>query len=80
MGPEGMLGLEGRVVRPLDPEGTILVSSERWKARADNGGESIPEDARVEVVGIEGWTLAVRLLEGPPDTASETPQAESAAD
>jgi len=55
-GREGMIGLEGTVVEPLTPTGTIIVKGERWKAKSVDNVE-IGEN--VEVVGIEGLTLMV---------------------
>ena len=56
-GREGMIGLQGRVVQPLTPVGTIYVKGENWKARSN--GDYIEVDENVEVVGIEGLTLRV---------------------
>lgn len=55
-GQEGMIGLQGEVVQPLTPTGTIIVKGERWKAKSVDNVE-IGEN--VEVVGIEGLTLRV---------------------
>jgi membrane-bound ClpP family serine protease len=55
-GREGMIGLQGEVVEPLIPTGTIIVKGERWKAKSVDNVE-IGEN--VEVVGIEGLTLRV---------------------
>jgi len=55
-GREGMIGLQGEVVEPLTPTGTIIVKGERWKAKSVDNVE-IGEN--VEVVGIEGLTLRV---------------------
>lgn len=57
-GGEGMLGLEGKVVTPLTPEGVIKVCGERWKAYSTGG--SISADEEVVVVGLEGLKLFVR--------------------
>jgi len=56
-GVEGMLGETGKAVTDLDPEGTVFVHGERWRARARDG--AIPKDAKVKVVGVEKLTLAV---------------------
>jgi len=62
-GREGMIGLQGRVVQPLTPVGTIYVKGENWKA--ESIGDYIEVDENVEVVGIEGLLLrVVRLKEG----------------
>ena len=62
-GREGMIGLQGRVVQPLTPVGTIYVKGENWKAKTI--GDYIEEvGENVEVVGIEGLILmVVRLRE-----------------
>lgn len=57
-GSEGMLGLEGRVVKSLTPSGTISVKGEYWTARSN--GENIPIGEQVEIVGIDGLTLQVK--------------------
>jgi len=57
-GREGMIGEQGRVVKPLTPFGTIIVKGEYWKAKSlDN---NIGIDDNVEIVGNEGLTLKVR--------------------
>ena len=60
-GREGMIGLQGKVVEPLTPTGTIIVKGERWKAKSVDNVE-IGEN--VELVGIEGLTLMVVRLRG----------------
>lgn len=65
IGAEGMIGMIGRVVQPLDPEGTVLVASERWRARGLEGTGPIPVGARVEVVEVQDFLLRVRLEELP---------------
>jgi len=57
-GREGMIGLQGKVVTPLTPEGLIKVRGELWKVCST--GASISADEEVTVVGIEGLTLLVR--------------------
>lgn len=56
-GREGMMGWRGRARTPIDPEGTVEVRGELWRARAN---ESIEEGAPVEVTGAEGLVLRVR--------------------
>ena len=48
-GSEGMIGLEGKVVEPLMPDGLISVKGEYWKATA--AGENIAVGEQVEIVG-----------------------------
>lgn len=58
-GREGMLGLIGVALSPLNPEGTLQVHGEIWKARsADN--ELINKDHKVKIIGMEGLTLIVK--------------------
>jgi len=57
-GAEGMMGAEGKVVEPLHPGGSVLVTGERWKATSVEG--DIDAGESVEIVGIEGLTLKVR--------------------
>jgi membrane-bound serine protease (ClpP class) len=56
-GQEGMVGWKGRARTLLDPEGTVEVRGEIWRARSN---ESIEEGAPVEVTGAEGLVLRVR--------------------
>ena len=60
-GSEGMIGLTGEVIEPLTPVGMVRVGSEYWKARSV-GGE-IAGGEEVEVIGVNGLTLTVRLKE-----------------
>ena len=55
-----MIGLEGRVVQPLKPVGTVHIKGENWKA--ESNGDYIEVDENVEVVGIEGLKLRVIRL------------------
>ena len=62
-GREGMIGLQGEVVQPLTPLGTIHVKGENWKAKSV--GDYIEVGKNVEVVGIEG--LKLRVVRGQED-------------
>jgi len=57
-GSEGMIGMKGRVIKPLTPKGVVRVGDEFWKAKSS--GEDIETGEEVEVVGVEGLTLKVR--------------------
>ena len=57
-GSEGMLGVQGRVVKPLKPVGTIIVKGEYWRAESVSDNIEVDEDA--EVVGLERLTLKVK--------------------
>ncbi|MFC2072035.1 NfeD family protein [Chloroflexota bacterium] len=60
-GREGMIGLQGEVMQPLTPTGTVIVKGERWKAKSIDNLE-IGEN--IEVIGIDGLILrVVRLRE-----------------
>lgn len=56
-GSEGIVGETGVVQTRLDPDGTVFVHGETWRARAD---ENIEPDEEVQVTGISGLTLLVR--------------------
>jgi membrane-bound serine protease (ClpP class) len=57
-GNEGMIGMIGKVTEPLNPQGTVKIKDEYWKARSTEGDIVIGEE--VEVVGIMGLSLEVR--------------------
>ena len=57
-GTEGMMGMVGKVTEPLEPEGTVKVMDEYWKAKSVDGNIGISEE--VEVVRIEGLNLEVK--------------------
>ncbi len=58
-GSEGMMGLTGEVIEPLAPVGVVMVGGERWKAKSVSGNIAAGEE--VEVLGLNGLTLTVRL-------------------
>lgn len=51
-----VIGFRGRVVKDLDPVGTIYVNKELWRAR---GSEDLTKDTPVTVVAQEGLELIV---------------------
>jgi len=56
-----MAGLKGVVVKDINPEGTVRIKGELWRARS----ETLVETGReVEVVSQQGMTLVVRSLDG----------------
>jgi membrane-bound serine protease (ClpP class) len=57
-GQEGMIGLEGRVIKTLTPIGTVIVGGEYWRAKSVNG--NIGVDESVEIVGVDRLTLKVK--------------------
>ena len=58
-GAEGLIGLEGEVIEPLTPVGVIRTSGEYWKAKSV--GENIAAGEEVEILGLNGLTLMVKL-------------------
>lgn len=52
-----MVGMQGTATTPIDPEGTVFIRGEYWRARSD---QPIQAHARVEAVGVEGLELRVR--------------------
>ena len=59
-GVDELVGLVGRVVSPLNPEGKVFVRGEYWDAAAE---EEIEEGAAVEVSAIDGLHMTVRRVE-----------------
>jgi len=57
-GKEGLIGRTGVVKVALDPEGTVLVAGERWRAMAETGPVEVGTE--VEVVAADGFQLRVR--------------------
>ena len=57
-GREGMVGEQGKVVKPLTPVGVITIKGEYWSAKSVD--DSIEADENVEIVGLEGLTLRVK--------------------
>ena len=59
VGVETLVGKRGVAVSPCRPYGQVRVRGELWQARCDEGADA--GDA-VEVVAVEGLTLAVRRV------------------
>ena len=57
-GPEALIGRQGVVRVPLNPNGTVWVAGEIWTAHADDG--PLAEGEPVEIVAVEGLRLRVR--------------------
>jgi membrane-bound serine protease (ClpP class) len=69
-GQEEMLGAVGVVRQTLDPDGSVFVHGELWRARAADGERLEPGD-RVRVDGIEdGLLLDVSRTEAEPTSAT----------
>jgi len=72
-GSAGMIGLIGKAETAIDPEGTIFVRGELWKARSKTS--SIARGEAVKVIGMEALTLDVepeKDEELPPKAATAT--------
>ncbi len=54
-----IVGAVGLVESKLDPEGSVLISNELWRARSFDGIE-IASKLRVRVVALQGHLLIVR--------------------
>jgi len=67
-GKEGMIGLQGKVVKPLTPTGVIIVQGEHWNAKSDDKNIGVGED--VEIVGIDRLTLRVTRLQQKSDISN----------
>jgi membrane protein implicated in regulation of membrane protease activity len=57
-GSEAMIGMKGRVVRPLDPDGLIEIGAELWRAKST--GDRIDIGEEVTIVKRKGTILIVR--------------------
>lgn len=55
-----LIGERGRVETKLDPEGTVIVAGELWRATS-NDGAAIEVHARVRVVGMQGHLVIVEI-------------------
>ncbi len=70
-GWEEMVGSEGVVRAPLDPDGQVFVEGALWRARAADGGTPISIGNRVRVESVDGLTLLVSPLAGGERTSGE---------
>jgi membrane-bound serine protease (ClpP class) len=57
-GREGMVGESGVVIKKLNPEGSVQIHGEIWKAQAD---ETIKKGSRVEVIEFNGDNLIIKV-------------------
>jgi membrane-bound serine protease (ClpP class) len=60
-----VVGLPGKVARPIDPVGSVLAAGEEWTARSADG-RSIGRGAGVQVVRQDGLTLYVEPADRAP--------------
>lgn len=56
-GKEGIIGESGRTTTELNPDGTVYVHGEYWKATS--AGEKIPANTKIKVKNIQGMVLIV---------------------
>lgn len=56
-GIEGLIGALAQVRSDLDPEGTVFLYGERWRARTT--GDSVPQGETVRVLAVDGFELIV---------------------
>jgi len=62
-GVSELIGMNGVATTALDPDGTVFIRGEYWRARAD---EPIAAKEKVEATAVEGLELRVRRA-GPPN-------------
>jgi membrane protein implicated in regulation of membrane protease activity len=53
-----LIGERGQVDTKLDPEGTVIIGGELWRAKSNDGAE-IAARARVRVIGFEDHLAVV---------------------
>jgi membrane-bound ClpP family serine protease len=61
-GEINLIGELAEVQKELDPEGTVIVCGELWRAKSKSG-KLISMSAQVRVVGFEGHFALVELCE-----------------
>lgn len=68
-GASALVGTVGRAMTDLDPEGSVQVGGEIWKARV--AGDALRQGAAVKVRAVEDFTLLVEAAAGwaPSETA-----------
>jgi len=58
-GEEGLIGATGTVKVALEPQGSVFVWGERWRATSEDG-QPIPAGERVDVTAVDGFRLKVK--------------------
>jgi membrane-bound serine protease (ClpP class) len=61
-GMEALIGAMAEVRTPLNPDGSVFLNGELWRARSDDRSE-IPAGTLVEIIAIQGFQLRVRSQE-----------------
>ena len=64
-GPLKMMGATGLAQSALDPEGSVIINGELWRARVENGSVLRTRD-RVCVVGQRGHLVLVESVADEP--------------
>jgi membrane-bound ClpP family serine protease len=54
-----LINRTGSVIKPLNPEGAVMVGGELWRARTSSGERVACGEANVRVVGARGHLLEV---------------------
>lgn len=54
-----LIGLEGVVHKPLDPDGVVLVASEEWSATSPE--RNLPRGARIRVIAVDDLQLRLTV-------------------
>ena len=62
-GREELVGMTGKVVQDLNPEGTVFCRGEYWKAKSTDGS-LIGKDEWVVVESVDGFVLKVKRNDG----------------
>jgi len=60
-GQEGLIGAVGTVKSALEPQGSVFVWGERWRAESEDG-QNIATGERVKVTDVDGFWLKVRKV------------------
>jgi membrane-bound serine protease (ClpP class) len=64
VGKVSLIGEPGLVETKLNPEGTVIVAGELWRATSSDG-RSVSAATRVRVIGMHGHLVVVELSEPP---------------
>jgi len=70
---ERLVGVEGVVQKPLDPEGVVLVAAEEWSA-ISVGREELARGTRVRVTAVDGLRLTVEPIEDRTPASPDVPE------
>ncbi len=59
-GSEGLVGESGVVIKKIDPNGTVQIHGEIWKAKSDT---IIKKGSQVEVIEYDGKNLVIKVVQ-----------------